>query len=148
MVTDFMLADAEPFLACHFGLKSERASEMSAAALQWIERLLTALQERSLVERCDDAARDVNDGRRTPALSEEFPVLSSSARWRRRQWWLSVDPDAPHSWRQNSVDVEALPGDKTADDGRGSGRRRVRTREACACCARLRMSSELTYAYL
>jgi len=56
--------------------------------------------------------------------------------WRRVQWWCATEAGQEHVLDKSLVDLTALGGDADACDGRGQGRRRARTHEACAVCAR------------
>ena len=115
------------------------------AANAWALTVLKNLEQLRLVERVPlppgASHACVAGGAASGADAADIACM-----WRRPAWWLhegGVEPTrAVHT---SNVRLDCLHGDPTADHCRGSGRRRVRTREACVVCARLGWDREYGY---
>ena len=113
------------FLNQYFGGLSDGV-EMEGAQM-WCQTLIAYLKEKAFIEEMPSTM----DGVVVENWKEEA--------LRRSLWWKDIDPESV--WKRpldsSPVNIDALgSAPKGLEDQRGVGRRRVRTHEACAVCAR------------
>ena len=124
------------FLGCP-ELDIEAGGDAMALAVDWGLRLLRHLRQRGILECMDERVSKDELGDR-------------STQWRLRTWWepqedSSSDLTATHV-HKTAVCIDSLHGDPEAENGKGSGRRAVRSRVPCVVCARF--GWERQYGYL